>query len=294
MVLAPISRDISSRAGRKPARRWLQPAGIAALTVALMAVFVPRQFAAPLAVKFSDGESAGQKGSVPGPGSVKTNPQDGLEYVWIPAGSFNMGCSTGDDQCFSEEKPAHLVSLSKGFWMGRTEVTVEAYEKFAGIVEHRYQHDGYSMPVVNVTWDEANDFCKWAGGRLPTEAEWEYAARAGSSTSRYGELDDIAWHEKNSGNTIHQVGQKQSNKFGLFDMLGNAWEWVNDWYDGKYYVSSPELDPTGPETGQLHGLRGGSWLSSSKLLRASDRGRSLAELRFNYFGLRCALPANTR
>src|SRR4029077_18031475 len=107
-------------------------------------------------------------------------------------------------------------------------------------------HNEPAMPVVNVTWDEANDFCKWAGGRLPTEAEWEYAARAGSSTPRYGELNDIAWYEKNSGNTIHRVGQKRANQFGLFDMLGNSWEWVNDWYDGKYYAKSPPSDPTGP------------------------------------------------
>jgi formylglycine-generating enzyme required for sulfatase activity len=143
-----------------------------------------------------------------------------------------------------------------------------------------------------VTWDEANDFCKWAGGRLPTEAQWEYAARAGSTTPRYGELDDVAWYEKNSANTIHIAGQKHANRFGLFDMLGNSWEWVNDWYDGKYYLTSPELDPPGPETGQMHGLRGGSWLNGAKLVRVSDRGRSTPELRFNYFGLRCVLAAD--
>lgn len=192
--------------------------------------------------------------------------------------------------------------------MGQTEVTVEAYKRFARIAEDHpksssadassnislagKQRDGNDMPVVNVTWDEANDFCKWAGGRLPTEAEWEYAARAGSTTPRYGELDDIAWYEKNSGNTIHIAGQKHANQFGLFDMLGNAWEWVNDWYDGKYYSRSPELDPAGPETGQMHGLRGGSWLNGAKLIRVSDRGRSAPELRFNYFGLRCTLAAD--
>ncbi len=235
---------------------------------------------------------------------IRKNAEDGLLYVWIPAGSFTMGCSSGDEQCFSEEKPAHPVTIGKGFWLGQTEVTVEAYKKFAGIIEDRTpgnsgrvadddQH-GHDTPVVNVTWDEALNFCKWAGGRLPTEAEWEYAARAGSSTSRYGELDEIAWYEKNSENTVHRAGHKRANRFGLFDMLGNAWEWVNDWYDGKYYARSPGLDPAGPETGQMHGIRGGSWLNNSKLLRASDRGRSLPDLRFNYFGLRCVLTEGAR
>jgi formylglycine-generating enzyme required for sulfatase activity len=246
-------------------------------------------------------------GPDPNPGKIKikTNPQDEQPYVWIPSGNFTMGCSPGDDQCFSEEKPAHQVSISQGFWMGETEVTVAAYEKFAGITEGHEksatrdvsssdQENGQSTPAVNLTWDEAGDFCKWAGGRLPTEAEWEYAARAGTSTSRYGELDDIAWYEKNSRNTIHRVGQKRANRFGLFDMMGNAWEWVNDFYDGKYYSRSPQSDPTGPETGQLHGLRGGSWLNNAKLVRVSDRGRSTAELRFNYFGLRCVLKGDIR
>jgi formylglycine-generating enzyme required for sulfatase activity len=235
---------------------------------------------------------------------IKTNAQDAQVYVWIPAGNFMMGCSPGDDQCFSEEKPAHEVSLSQGFWLGRTEVTIHAYEKFAGIADGQLksgsgsassseQENESSMPVVNVTWDEANDFCKWAGGRLPTEAEWEYAARAGTSTSRYGELDEIAWYDKNSGNSIHKAGQKRANKFGLFDMLGNTWEWVSDFYDGKYYSRSPQSDPTGPVTGRLHGLRGGSWLNNSKLVRVSDRGRSTPELRFNYFGLRCVLPGDS-
>ncbi len=282
-----------------------QRAAIAALSIALLAATSDRPTGKGTG-QASAAQSDPQKGRAPSPGATKRNPQDGMQYVWIPSGSFMMGCSSGDDQCFSEEKPAHQVSISKGFWIGRTEVTVEAYEKFAGITNDRATlpanllssggdpREGQATPVVNVTWDEANDFCKWAGGRLPTEAEWEYAARGGSATSLYGELDDLAWYEKNSGNTIHQVGQKQSNKFGLFDMLGNAWEWVSDWYDGKYYARSPELDPAGPETGQLHGLRGGSWLSSSKLLRASDRGRSFAALRFNYFGLRCALTADAQ
>jgi formylglycine-generating enzyme required for sulfatase activity len=268
------------------------------LTALLMAAVVSSLIAIPTAAGNPKLQSVGQNDSAPIEKSIRKNSQDGLIYLWIPAGTFTMGCSNGDEQCFSEEKPAHQVTISKGFWIGQTEVTVEAYEKFAGITEDRPASDndqhGHDTPVVNVTWDEATDFCKWAGGRLPTEAEWEYAARGGSSASRYGELDDIAWHEKNSGSTVHPAGQKRANKFGLFDMLGNAWEWINDWYDGKYYARSPEVDPAGPETGQVHGLRGGSWLNNSKLLRASDRGRSLPELRFNYFGLRCVLTADGR
>lgn len=232
--------------------------------------------------------------------ATKTNPPDELRFVWIPPGTFTMGCSPGDNECFSEEQPAHRVTISKGFWIGQTEVTVRAYERFAGISRalaslptaskpagHSASED--SMPIVLVTWDEARDYCKWAGGRLPTEAEWEYAARGGSTEARYGKLDEIAWYQKNSGDTIHEVSQKLANDFGLFDMLGNAWEWVNDWYEGTYYFVSPELDPQGPASGMMHGLRGGSWMNSSNLLRLSDRGRSIADLRFNYFGVRCVL-----
>jgi formylglycine-generating enzyme required for sulfatase activity len=268
------------------------------LSTALMVASVSSLLAVTSAAENPKFQSAARNDSAPAQKGVRQNSQDGQPYVWIPAGTFTMGCSIGDEQCFSEEKPAHQVTISKGFWMGQTEVTVEAYEKFAGITEDRLSSNndahGHDTPVVNVTWDEAHYFCKWAGGRLPTEAEWEYAARAGSSTSRYGELDEIAWYDKNSENTVHRAGQKRANQFGLFDMLGNAWEWVNDWYDGKYYARSPEVDPAGPETGQMHGLRGGSWLNNSKLVRASDRGRSLPELRFNYFGLRCVLTADGR
>jgi formylglycine-generating enzyme required for sulfatase activity len=252
----------------------------------------------------SGATSSAGKTSSPEKAKTKKNPQDGLPYAWIPAGSFVMGCSPGDEQCFSEEKPAHPVTISNGFWIGQTEVTVEAYERFAGIAEDRVQSPSNSttgdpdnfqaLAIVNVTWDEANDFCKWTGGRLPTEAEWEYAARAGNTAARYAELDEIAWFDKNSANTVHAVGQKRANQFGLFDTLGNAWEWVSDFYDGTYYTRSPQNDPTGPPTGRMHGLRGGSWLNNPKLLRVSDRGRSAPELRFNYFGLRCVLTADSQ
>jgi formylglycine-generating enzyme required for sulfatase activity len=237
-----------------------------------------------------------QGGARKSDGKTTKNPKDGLLYVWIPAGTFTMGCSTGDKECFNEELPAHRVTISKGFWMGQTEATIGAYERFARIAEAGFGKPSSvaerQMPVVVVTWDEARDYCNWAGGRLPSEAEWEYAARGGTKEARYAELDQIAWYQKNSGNQTHPVSRKHPNGFGLFDVLGNAWEWVNDWYDGSYYSKSPEVDPAGPDTGIMHVLRGGSWMNTANLLRLSDRGRSQADLRFNYFGIRCVLNRN--
>jgi formylglycine-generating enzyme required for sulfatase activity len=127
------------------------------------------------------------------------------------------------------------------------------------------------MPITNVIWDDAQGYCGWMGGRLPTEAEWEYAARGGSTAVRYGNLDEIAWYKENSGNAPHDVAQKRSNGFGLYDMLGNVWEWVNDWYDEHYYQSSPSQDPSGPASGQWRAVRGGSWRSVDYWTRVSSR-----------------------
>jgi len=201
------------------------------------------------------------------PGAVRKNPRDGLKYVWIPPGTFMMGCSPGDGECYDNEKPAHLVTATKGFWMGQTAVTAGAYKRFATAAGREMAsaptfNTGWAnenMPVVNVSWDDARAYCGWIGGRLPTEAEWEYAARAGSTEPRYGNLDEIAWYNQNSGRQTRDVAQKRANGFGLYDMLGNVWEWVNDWYDQNYYQNSPQQDPTGPATGQLRVLRGGSW-----------------------------------
>ncbi len=226
------------------------------------------------------------------PSKTRTNSKDELVYVWIAPGTFTMGCSPGDTECFSDEKPPHPVTLSRGFWIGETEVTVDAYERFAGITQAKKGPTG-SMPIVDVTWDEAAQYCRWAGGRLPTEAEWEYAARADSQEVRYGDIDRIAWFEANSGNSSHPVAQKKENEYGMYDMLGNVWEWVSDWYDSNYYSISSEVDPSGPTSGTMRVLRGGSWLNPPKLIRFSDRGRSEPDARFNYFGMRCVwLPDN--
>jgi formylglycine-generating enzyme required for sulfatase activity len=229
------------------------------------------------------------------PGTVRENPRDGLKYVWIPPGTFMMGCSPGDNECEDDEKPSHGVTITKGFWMGQTEVTVGAYKRFAAATGRQmppavgpaWAND--NMPIVNATWEEVRDYCTWAGGRLPTEAEWEYAARGGSTKARYGDLNEVAWTD-----TAHEVGQKRPNGFGLFDVLGNVTEAVNDWYDGGYYKSSPSQDPTGPTSGSHRSLRGGSYAHTDKFSRATQRDLTLPQERSSSVGVRCAQEADRR
>jgi len=244
-----------------------------------------------------------QPAPTPAAGTVRENPKDGLKYVWIPPGTFMMGCSPGDNECFDREKPSHQVTITKGFWMGQTEVTVGAYQRFAAATSQempqvppglgfKVSWANQNIPVVTVNWDEAQAYCQWAGGRLPTEAEWEYAARGGSTQSRYGDLDKIAWYYKNSGGGAHEVAQKQANGFALYDTLGNVSEWVNDWYDPNYYRSSPSSDPAGPATGRLRVVRGGSWYVGAGLVRVSFRVRVDPAEWVNLYGLRCVEEAS--
>ena len=233
--------------------------------------------------------------AAPAPGTVIVNPKDGLKYVWIPPGTFQMGCSPGDRECDDDEKPAHKVRISRGFWIGQTPVTVGAYKRFAEATGRQMPaapkfNKGWTnenMPIVNVTWNDARAYCAWVGGRLPTEAEWEYATRGGSLEARYGPIDEIAWYSGNSGNQAHDVAQKRPNGFGLYDTLGNVWEWVNDWYDLEYYQNSLSQDPPGPTNGQYRVRRGGSWGGSPRNVRVSDRGGDLPGGWSNRIGLRC-------
>jgi formylglycine-generating enzyme required for sulfatase activity len=217
------------------------------------------------------------------PGAKKVNTKDGLRYVWIPPGTFMMGCSPGDSECFDDEKPAHQVTITKGFWLGQTPVTQQAYRRVTGQDPSRFK--GANLPVETVNWDGAQSYCAAIGGRLPTEAEWEYAVRAGSTGARYGNLDEVAWYSGNSGNKTHEVGQKQANAFGLFDMLGNVWQWVADWYGD--YPSAAQSDPSGAGSGQFRALRGGSWGGNARFVRVSYRSRDEPGNRVLYIGLRC-------
>jgi len=236
------------------------------------------------------------------PGTVKENPKDGLKYAWVPPGTFMMGCSPGETKCGPEETPPHTVRITKGFWMSQLEVPVGAYKRFSIDSKRPLPPDpGFNrgwnndrMPMVKVTWSEARAFCLWAGGRLPTEAEWEYAARAGSTQSLYGPLDDIAWYARNSGATSVEWGMprtgglKSANAFGLFDMLGNVREWTNDWFDKDYYAHSPQDDPPGPPGGKERVVRGRAWVANAEDMRVSNRATHPPEGSYYEAGFRCA------
>ena len=230
----------------------------------------------------------------PSRGQVRDNPKDGLKYVWIPPGTFMMGCSPGDVWCLDRENPAHQVTITKGFWIGQTPTTVGAYKRFAGATRRQMPdaprfNSGWTnenMPIVSVTWDEAQAYCSWAGGRLPTEAEWEYAARGGSTQARYASLAEIASNSP-YGSLPRVVAQKRPNAFGLFDVLGNASEWVNDWYDEKYYQHSPSTDPPGPKPDGSKVLRGGPLTATPWIVRVSYRDRKDPGGRDAYDSFRC-------
>ncbi len=213
----------------------------------------------------------------------RRNPKDGLRYVWIPPGRFQMGCSPGDGECDNDEKPSKQVTLTKGYWLGETEVTQAAYEKVTGNNPSHFK--GADLPVESVNWNQAKSYCETIGGRLPTEAEWEYAARGGNPSSRYSDLDQVGWYEKNSGQKTHSVRGKTPNSYGLYDMLGNVWEWTGDRYTENL---SGGTDPTGPTDGEKRVLRGGSWDAYSRWLRASVRNWFDPTVLGSNFGFRCA------
>jgi formylglycine-generating enzyme required for sulfatase activity len=209
------------------------------------------------------------RASAPRARDTSVNAKDGLTYVWIPAGSFTMGCSPGDSACLDDEKPPHAEQIANGFWLGRTEVTQAAWAKVKG-PPNPSRFKGDQMPAESIDWTQAASYCKDIGGRLPTGKEWEYAARAGAPGPRYGLLNDVAWYFVNSGRTTHPVGLKQANAYGLYDMLGNVWEWTADDY------------PTGGKV-----VRGGSWNDNSSGVRASFRNGSEPATRGSTIGFRC-------
>jgi formylglycine-generating enzyme required for sulfatase activity len=213
------------------------------------------------------------------------------EMVYIPGGTFLMGSESGE--ALPDEKPVHQVTLS-GYWIGKYEVTQAEWVSIMGTNPSYYVGD--RLPVNNLQWDNCQAYIEKLNAatgkryRLLTEAEWEYAARAGTTGDRYGDLELVAWYSDNSGATPHEVGGKSPNAFGLYDMLGNIHEWCWDWYGD--YTADSQVNPKGPDTptpGTMHHiLRGGSWFLEKIAARAPFRSLHVPEHKHDVLGFRVA------
>ncbi len=243
----------------------------------------------------------------------------GMEFVWVPAGEYQRGSSSGDKDgaadlgmSFVRTPPAHNVELTKGFWLAATPVTQAQWEEvMKTTVQELVEKEnhcpsfrnrgavgiGEDHPVYSVSWEDAGEFCNALSElegieyRLPTEAEWEYAARAGASEDFYfgsdvRDLGDYGWHKGNSEAEVHPVAAKTPNSWGLYDMSGNVWEWCADWF-GEY-PSGKVTDPKGPDSGEYRVLRGGSWNSYAEACRSVIRHRREPDGRLQTYGFRPA------
>jgi formylglycine-generating enzyme required for sulfatase activity len=226
-----------------------------------------------------------------------------LELVAIPAGEFLMGSPEADKEAFPNEKPQHRVRITKPFCLGKYLVTQEQWE---AVMEGNPSHvKGPKNPVENVNWFQCRQFLAKLGTRpgqaaekfqLPTEAQWEYACRAGSTTRYYfgddaQRLGEYACYWLNSFQGTHPVGEKKPNAWGLYDMHGNVWEWCADWWDPGYYANSPPDDPTGPARGSERVLRGGCWSLLAGSCRSAYRYGLPAVRRSDSVGFRVARVA---
>jgi len=238
----------------------------------------------------------------PARGEAWTLPELEMKMVWIKDGTFIMGSPMLEGGRDNDEQQ-HEVTLTKGYWMGQCEVTQAEYKGVRGANQSRFR--GANLPVEKVTWDEAVAFCREltelgreAGSlpegyvyRLPTEAEWEYACRAGT-TGPYadGQLAELGWYGGNSGSQTHEVGQKRANAWGLYDMHGNVYEWCRDLYGKREYRRGPVRDPLARANGTgRRVLRGGSWYSPTYACRSADRRWNLPMERYPYYGFRAVL-----
>ena len=216
--------------------------------------------------------------------------------VYVSGGTFTMGATSeqGSDAS-NNEKPAHSVTLS-GYYIGKYEVTQELWNAVMGSNLSYFKGD--NLPVC-VSWNDVQEFLRKLNAmtgknyRLPTEAEWEFAARGGNSSRGYkysgsNNIDDVAWYNGNSGDRTHAVGTKSPNELGIYDMSGNVWEWCQDWY-GRSYSSSSQRNPKGPNSGPNRVIRGGGWLYSARNCRVSCRDYYSPNCWCNYLGFRLAL-----
>ncbi|MBF0185500.1 MAG: formylglycine-generating enzyme family protein [Magnetococcales bacterium] len=225
---------------------------------------------------------------------------NGMEFILIPAGRFLMGTPFAADVS-EDEMPQHEVIISRPFYLGRYEVKQAEWE--AVMRSNPSEFKGADRPVESVSWEEVREFIGKLNERaatdlyrLPSEAEWEYAARAGTTTSRYwGDgneaLEQHAWFAGNAGKRSRPVGQLQANPWGLYDMLGNVWEWCQDWYSPKSYSNGTVTDPRGPSDGASRVLRGGGWNNYASHIRAAYRFELNPAHRRRNLGLRLVMEA---
>ena len=283
-----------------------------ALGLGLAAMLVAQGFAKDsLDVEIERGETRSDKVRETKAGDTRTVDLGGgvtLDLVWIPPGTFTMGSPASEIGRRNNEGPQHRVTISRGFWMGKYPVTQQQWRQLMGTARQpHFKNAGANAPVETVNWNDAKEFCgklqdrltrdlRGLTVRLPTEAEWEYACRAGTTTALYTgkeltstsgscrNLDEIAWYRENSGGSTKPVGQKQPNAWGLHDMLGNVWEWCEDWYGP--YPSGPVTDPAGPTSGSSRILRGGSWGISARNGRSAHRYGNEPGFRISHIGFR--------
>jgi len=233
-----------------------------------------------------------------------------IEWIYVQGGTFEMG--SNDSESYSNEHPVHTVTVSS-FYISKYEVTQKEWKEIMGNNPSYFKGD--NLPVEEVSWYDAVKYCNARskkegltpcytingnnvtcdftanGYRLPTEAEWEYAARGGNKSKGYkysgsDNPDDVAWYYDNSRGHTHPVGTKQPNELGIYDMSGNVWEWCWDWYDKNYYSTSPQQNPRGPSTGTYRALRGGSWDCFAGGVRSAVRSGSYPDGGFANFGFR--------
>jgi formylglycine-generating enzyme required for sulfatase activity len=226
------------------------------------------------------------------------DPIKAIEFVLIKGGCFQMGDPFGEGQ--ADEKPVHAVCVDD-YYIGKYEVTQGQWQSVMGNNPAFFKNCGEKCPVEQVSWNDIQEFIVKLNAktgkkyRLPTEAEWEYAARSGGKKEKYAgtssdvELGKYAWYSANSGGSAHPAGQKQPNGLGLYDMTGNVWEWCQDWYGEKYYSQSTRKNPSGPQSGTRRVLRGGAWVFEPAGIRAATRYGLTPASRSDLYGFRLSL-----
>jgi len=257
-------------------------------------------------------------------GASKQKLKVNISLVYIQGGTFTMGCTSEQSNCYDNEKPEHQVTVNS-FRLSKYEITKAQFSKFIEDTDYitssekggkswvyngsewvdkpgvnwRHNISGTgdqpnNHPVIHVSWQDAQAFASWVGGRLPTEAEWEFAARGGNKSQgfRYSgnnNIGSVAWYGSNSNKNTHPVGQKQANELGLYDMTGNVWEWCSDRYGEEYYSSSPSTNPKGVNSGSYRVLRGGSWFGNDNVCRVTKRDNSNPTASNDDYGFRVVL-----